>query len=39
MAKMDYSRRERVRFKADFLRLILTSTIDAARQSLLVDFV
>jgi hypothetical protein len=39
MAKMNYGRRERVRLKADFLRLILMSTIDVARRSLLVDFV
>lgn len=39
MAKMKYTRRERVRLKADFLRLILRAGIDSARQSLLVDFV
>jgi hypothetical protein len=39
MAKMNYSRRERVRLKADFLRLILGSGIDPARQSVLVEFV
>ena len=39
MAKMDYNRRERVRLKADFLRLILRSPVDPARRSLLVDFV
>ncbi len=39
MAKMKYSRRERVRLKADFLRLILRAGVDPARQSLLVEFV
>jgi hypothetical protein len=39
MAKMNYNRRERVRLKADFLRLILGSGIDPARQSVLVEFV
>lgn len=39
MAKMNYNRRERVRLKADFLRLILGSGVDAARQSVLVEFV
>ena len=39
MAKMAYNRAERVRLKADFLRLILACPIDPARQSLLVDFV
>jgi hypothetical protein len=39
MAKMDYNRRERVRLKADFLRWILACPIDAARRSLLVEFV
>lgn len=39
MAKMKYTRRERVRLKADFLRLILRAGIDSARQSLLVEFV
>ena len=39
MAKMKYTRRQRVRLKADFLRLILRAGIDPARQSLLVDFV
>ena len=37
--KMDYNRKERVRLKADFLRLILASPVDAARRSLLVEFV
>jgi len=36
---MDYNRRERVRLKADFLRLILRSPVDPARRSLLVEFV
>ena len=39
MAKMKYTRRQRVRLKADFLRLILRSGVDAARESLLVEFV
>ncbi len=39
MAKMNYNRREQVRLKADFLRLILGSRIDEARRSLLVEFV
>ena len=39
MAKMKYTRRQRVRLKADFLRLILRAGIDSARESLLVEFV
>ena len=39
MAKMKYTPRERVRLKADFLRLILRTGIDPARQSLLLEFV
>jgi len=39
MAKMEYNRRQRVRLKADFLRLILGAGVDRARESLLVDFV
>jgi len=39
MAKMSYNRKERVRLKADFLRLILGAGIDPARRSLLVEFV
>jgi hypothetical protein len=39
MAKMGYNRQERVRLKADFLRLILASPVDPARASLLVEFV
>jgi hypothetical protein len=39
MAKMDYNRKERVRLKADFLRLILGYPVDPARRSLLVEFV
>ena len=39
MSKMDYSNSERVRVKADFLRLILQAEINPARQSILVDFV
>jgi len=39
MAKMNYNRKERGRLKADFLRLILACPVDAARQSLLVEFV
>ena len=38
MAKMKYTRRERVRLKADFLRLILRAGVDPARESLLVEF-
>ena len=39
MAKMNYNRKDQVRMKADFLRLILGSRVDPARQSVLVDFV
>jgi len=39
MAKMDYNRKEQARMKADFLRLILGSPVDPARQSLLIEFV
>jgi hypothetical protein len=39
MAKMNYNRKERVRLKADFLRLILGCRVDPARQSLLVEYV
>ena len=39
MAKMNYNRAERVRLKADFLRLILACSVDPARRSLLVEFV
>ena len=39
MAKMNYNRKERVRLKADFLRLILSCPVDPAHQSLLVEFV
>lgn len=39
MAKMNYSRRQRVRLKAEFLRLILATKVDDARQSVLLDFV
>ena len=39
MAKMNYNRREEVRLKADFLRLILGSRTDDLRRSLLVEFV
>ena len=39
MAKMDYNRRDRIRMQADFLRLILGCPVDAARQSLLIEFV
>ena len=39
MAKMNYSRRQRVRLKAEFLRLILGAEVDPARRSLLVNFV
>lgn len=39
MAKMKYTGRQRVRLKADFLRLILRAGTDPARQNLLVEFV
>ena len=39
MAKMDYSKSERVKLKADFLRLILQSEINPTWQSILIDFV
>ncbi|MDZ7619417.1 MAG: DUF4351 domain-containing protein [Patescibacteria group bacterium] len=39
MAKMDYNRREQVRLKADFLRLVLGVPVNPARRSLLVDFI
>jgi hypothetical protein len=39
MAKMDYDRKQLVRLKADFLRLILGCPIDPARRSLLIEFV
>ena len=39
MAKMKYTGRQRVRLKADFLRLILRAGTNPARQSLLVEFV
>jgi len=39
MAKMDYSKRSRVRLKADFLRLILGARQNPARENLLVRFV
>ncbi len=39
MAKMNYNRQQRVRLKADFLRLILGAGIDPARRSLLVEFI
>ena len=39
MAKMDYNATERVRLKADFLRLILGCGVNPARQSLLAEFV
>ena len=39
MAKMDYNQKERVRLKADFLRLILGCPVDPVRPSLLVEFV
>ena len=39
MAKMNWSRREIVRHKADFLRMILGAGIDPARQSLLLEYV
>jgi hypothetical protein len=36
IAKMNYNRRERVRLKADFLRLNLGSGVDPARRSVVV---
>ena len=39
MAKMDYNQQQRVRLKADFLRLILGCPVDPARRSLLIEFV
>ena len=39
MAKMDYDKNERVKLKADFLRLILKAEINPAKQSILVDFI
>lgn len=39
MAKMKYNRPQRVRLKADFLRLILGVQINPARQGLLLEFV
>jgi len=39
MAKMNYNRKERVRLKADFLRLILGTGIDPARAGVLREFV
>ena len=38
-AKMKYSKRDVVRMKADFLRMISGCRVNAARRSLLVDFV
>ena len=38
-AKMKYSKRDLVRMKADFLRMISGCRVNAARRSLLVDFV
>jgi predicted transposase/invertase (TIGR01784 family) len=39
MAKMNFDRRERVRLKADFLRLILGARVNPARKSILLQFV
>ena len=39
MAKMDYSKADRVKLKADFLRLILKADFNKARQSMLLEFV
>ncbi len=39
MVKMDFDKKERVRLKAEVLRLILTGQIDEARQSILLNFV
>ncbi len=39
MAKMNWSRQQIVRLKADFLRLMLGSEINPARRTLLMDFI
>ncbi len=39
MAKMNWSRQQVVRLKADFMRLMLGSEINPARRSLLLDFI
>jgi hypothetical protein len=39
MSKMNFNRRQRVRLKADFLRLILGARTDPARKNLLAEFV
>ena len=39
MSKMDYDKKEIVRVKADFLRLVLKSERNPARKSLLIEFV
>lgn len=39
MVKMDFDKKERVRLKAEVLRLIITGRIDEARQSILLNFV
>ena len=36
---MDYNRKERVRLKADFLRLALRAEINSTRKTILVDFI
>jgi hypothetical protein len=38
-AKMNYDKREYIRLKADFLRLILGASLDGARENLLVEFI
>lgn len=39
MAKMNYEKRQRVRLKADFRRMILGAKVDPARENLLLEFV
>jgi hypothetical protein len=39
MAKMGYDKKDKVRLKAEFLRMILRMRIDPARKTLLADFV
>ena len=39
MAKMDYNKKEQVRLKAEFLRLITAANVNDARRSLLFEFI
>lgn len=39
MAKMDYSKKERVKLKAEFLRMILEMGISKTKKSMLVEFI